>query len=73
MKELITITARIILAVQRAYIDKWRFLLVFLFVFVGDTLTLARLDLLPSITTKVEAGIPVVDGTKTQTLESSIP
>lgn len=60
MKGLITITARIILALQKAYVKKWSFLCLFLLVFVGSTVILAQLDLLPTVATKVEASAPVV-------------
>lgn len=55
MKGLITITARIILAGQKAYVKKWSFLCLFLLVFVGSVSALAKLDLLPSVSTPVEA------------------
>ncbi|MFA6279032.1 MAG: sortase [Candidatus Paceibacterota bacterium] len=67
MKGLITITARLILAGQRAYLKKWSFLCLFVFVFIANIAVLASLDLLPSVSTKVEASAPVVVNTITST------
>lgn len=60
---IINFTVRLIRAGERVYIKKWSFLCIFAFVFFGSVITLGRLDLLPEIIVKVEAGNPVVAST----------
>lgn len=60
MKRLIIIIARLVQAGQRAYAQKGVFLGLFVFIFLGSVLILARLDLLPTIAVKVKADVPVV-------------
>src|SRR5665811_1119857 len=73
MKGLINITARLILAGQRAYLKKWSFLFVFAFVFFVSTAILARLELLPTIVTKAEASIPNATNTNAHISTPAVP
>lgn len=65
MKELVTITARLIRAAWRVYEEKWSFFCFFVTIFVVSVVVLARLDLLPSVPVKVSA--------RTETEKTNVP
>jgi len=48
MEEIVEITARLVAFSRLAYAKKWSFFVLFLCMFIGSTLLLARLDLLPN-------------------------
>jgi len=73
MKGLITITARLIQAGQRAYIKKWSFLCLFLLVFIGSTAVLASMDLLPSTKSDLVLGVPSVAAAIANTPAATVP
>jgi len=72
MKGLVNFTARLIRAGQRAYIRKWSFLGLFIFVFLGSIAMLARFDFLPSYT-DVSANAPSMESQLTGTSSTLTP